>query len=161
MGGGGLILTDYIGLNGVVNAKVYRSSELESEQTVKNLTVTAGRNLLRDLLAGEGRYLSKFAIGTATTPSTPANTRLGAEVWRANITAIDRTVNGQLRVVYFLPTTAANNNTLQEVGLFGGTPVEDKDSGTMYARAVLSQPIEKTTDVSVEFTWILQFEAVK
>lgn len=117
-----------------------------------NLVVTAGRNLIRDLLNNTGPAgLTHIALGTSATAANSAQTELVAEVHRDAITQRLTDV-GQLTLTLYVSTTQANGNTLREVGLFNATP-----AGTMYARVVLASAIIKTSAIAVTFTWTLTF----
>ena len=117
-----------------------------------NLVVTAGRNLLRDLLNNTSPAgLTHVAIGTGTTAVNAAQTALVTEVFRDVITQRLTDV-GQLTVTLYLSTSSANGSTLAEVGLFNAS-----SSGTMYARVVLASTIAKTSAIAVTFTWTLTF----
>ncbi len=116
----------------------------------KNLVVTAGKNLVRDFLAGDSvAGITHLAVGTGNTAAAAADTELDTEVEREPITAVSKN-SGQLVVTYFLATGVANGNTLREAGLFN-----DGSAGTMFSRAVLASDIVKTSSVSATFTWTI------
>lgn len=115
-----------------------------------NLVVTAGRNLIRDLLKGDSAAtLTHFALGTGSTAVTAADTTLQTEVFRDTLT--QKTASAaQLTCTYYLATGSANGNTLREAGLLTAS-----SGGTLYARVVLASAIAKTASISVTFTWDL------
>lgn len=117
-----------------------------------NRVVTAGLNLLRDLLSGVvATPLTYFGYGTDNTSVTLADVALNAQVARDTITSFTSD-NGQLTVKYYLASTAGNGNTIKEIGLFTASV-----AGTMYARYVLESSVVKTSAVAVIFTWTLSW----
>jgi hypothetical protein len=117
-----------------------------------NLVVTAGRNLIRDLLNGDAvAGLTYFALGTGTTAVQPTDTTLATEVFRNAVTQRVKAA-GELTVKYFLATGEANGNTLAEAGIFNAV-----SSGTLFARVVLASTIVKTSAIEVTFAWDLTF----
>lgn len=82
----------------------------------KNLVVLAGRNLLRDLLAGTGTAPTHIAVGTGTAAVADADTALQTQVYSDYIT---RRVQQSSAVKFqlFIPTTSANGYSLTEAGI--------------------------------------------
>lgn len=117
-----------------------------------NLVVTAGRNLVRDLLHGaSAAEITHLALGTGTGTVAAADTTLGTEVFRGALTS--RTASAaKLTCVYYLGTGSANGNTIAEAGLLTAN-----SGGTLYARALLASTIAKTSAISATFTWELTF----
>lgn len=116
-----------------------------------NLVPTAGRNLLRDFLAGDGpAALSHVALGTGTTAPAATDTALQNEIFRDAITQKVKDV-AKLTVKYYLGTQYANGYTLAEAGLFNAAT-----GGVMYAR-VTFPPDEKTAAQAWNITWDLTF----
>lgn len=118
----------------------------------RNLVVTAGKNLVRDLLKGDSTAtITHVAVGTGTTAVVVTDTTLQTQVLRE--AATEKTAaSAQLTVKYYLASGSANGNTLAEAGLFTAA-----SGGTMYVRAILSSTIVKTSAVTVTFTWTLTF----
>lgn len=115
-----------------------------------NLVTTAGRNLLRDFLATLAPAgLTHFAVGTNGAAAATTDTVLGTEVFRDLVTSRTST-SLALTVKYFLSTGSANGQTLREAGLLNAAA-----NGTLFARFVLSNPIVKTSTISVTFTWTI------
>lgn len=124
------------------------TGELLHQEQQHNLVTLVGRNLIRDFLNGTPATgtISHFAVGTSATAPTANDTTLGAEVLRDVVTK--RTPDaGKLTLQYYLASTAANGNTLQEAGLFNAA-----SGGTLIAR-VTYQPITKTASITVTLTW--------
>jgi hypothetical protein len=117
-----------------------------------NLVVTAGRNLVRDLLHGaSAAQVTHLALGTGTAAVAASDTTLGTEVFRDTLTSRTAAA-GKLTCVYYLGTGSANGNTLSEAGLLTAS-----SGGTLYARALLASAIAKTSAISATFTWELTF----
>jgi hypothetical protein len=138
-----------------VCAKIFdaKSGTLISEQETHNLVVDTGLNLLRDALyTGSISPLTKLGIGLSGTVVSPTNTALFNELLRDNLLLIT-VANKSLTCQYFLSESAANGQTLRELGLF-------TTDGTMYARVVLPQPINKTNLITASFVWTLDWGSV-
>jgi hypothetical protein len=125
-----------------------------SQQEHRNLVVSGGLDLIRDLLDGDAvAGLTHFAVGTGTGAVSATQTGLGDEQFRDTVT--QRTSNAQQLIVsYYLASGSANGNTLSEAGLFN-----DASAGTMFARVLLSPGIAKTTAIAITFNWTINLGA--
>lgn len=122
------------------------------EEQHRNMVLDSGRNLIRDFLRGHAvSHLTHYGVGTdATTPTRAQDPqRLLAEAYRAVITSTTVDV-AKLTVELYLPSAAANGNTLVEAGPFGNGATDVADTGTCYARAVHS---DRPKDSSKAFTY--------
>jgi hypothetical protein len=130
------------------------TGEILSQQEHKNLVVSDGLNLIRDLLDGDAvAGLTHFAVGTDTNPVSSTQSTLGTEVFRDSVT--QRTSNAQQLIVsYYLASGSANSNTLSEAGLFN-----DASAGTMFARVLLSPSIPKTAAIAITLNWTINLGA--
>ncbi len=119
-----------------------------------NLVPLSGRNLVRDFLNGAVSVgtITHLAIGTGTAAPTANDTALQTEVFRDAVTKRTPDV-GKLSIQYYLPSTAANGNTLTEAGLFNAA-----NGGTLVAR-VTYQPIAKTASLVITYTWDILINA--
>ncbi len=117
-----------------------------------NLVVDAGRNLLRDLLAGDQvSGITHVAVGT--NPSTPAvgHTALFGEVGRFEVTNLLKSEK-KLTVKLFIPTNALVASpayVLREAAILNAS-----SAGVMYSRFVF-EGITKTSGITVTLTWDL------
>jgi hypothetical protein len=142
-----------------VNVTAYVLDALSHEvirvTAAHNLVVLVGRNVLRDAIYGETviPYPTRFALGTGSTAVNAAQTQLVNEVWRDVFTTKTKS-EAQVEIRYFLTSTTANGNTLNEAGLFSAA-----SGGTMYARVVFSEPIVKTSSIAVLYVWTLTWSA--
>lgn len=138
--------------NVVVTVRDAATGRVLSRQRKRNLTVTAGRNLIRDKLYGDAvNGITHLAVGTNATAVTAADTALGTEVFRGALTSKTKGT-AALTLVYFMGTATANGNTLREAGLFNAA-----STGTMYARATLTSDIVKTSGITVTFSWVVSW----
>jgi hypothetical protein len=118
-----------------------------------NLVVDAGLNLLRDRLAGNASAeLTHGAVGTDGTAAAAANVALGAEVFRDQLST--KTLQSKaLQIKFVVGSSAANGATLREAGLFNA-----EAGGTLFAR-VTPEPVVKSADILVIYTWTVSLEA--
>lgn len=147
-----------INVQGIIEVEVAteRGGTIVTErQTIKNLVVDAGLNLIRDRLAGtSSAYVTHLAVGTNAAAVTALQTTLSTEVFRNVLT---QTITSSTKTVQFklyLAANEANGNTLREIGLFTAST-----GGTMYARALLASPIVKNASTTVTFTWTTNLSA--
>ena len=128
------------------------TGQVLASQELRNLVVTAGRNLLRDFLNRAAvTGVSHFAVGIGTNAVTAADTALQTHVFRDVLTRTTAS-DGGLQVQYFLASGSANGHTLTEAGLFNAAA-----AGTMYARVRFGSSIVKTAAIAVTFAWDLTF----
>ncbi|KJS81645.1 MAG: hypothetical protein JM58_16345 [Peptococcaceae bacterium BICA1-8] len=124
--------------------------------TEDNLVILAGRNLVRDLLAGDTvSGLTHMALGTDT--SDPSVTPTITEAFRKTLTSSTK-ADGKLTVDMFLASSEANGNTLTSAALFGNGATDTAGSGSQYNKVVYAA-IEKTSSLTVTYTWELTFNA--
>lgn len=123
---------------------------LLSRERQHNLVVSAGRNLIRDLLNGtSSAALTHFALGSGSTAVAATDVALQTEVFRDALT--QKTPDAaKLTCKYYLATGSANGHTLREAGLLTAAAL-----GTLYARVALASPVVKTSSIAVTFTWEL------
>ena len=106
----------------------------------KNLVVTTGLNLIRDLLGGIGLRPDKIAVGSGVAAVTASDVALGTETLKKLIDRRVRTV-GAIEYQMLVLAGEANGTTISEIGTF--------EEATLLARAVLSSPIVKTAAIEV------------
>jgi hypothetical protein len=143
-----------VSANVQVTVQDANTGEVLSQQEHKNLVVSGGLNLIRDLLDGDTvAGLTHFAVGTGTGAVSAIQTTLGTEVFRDTVT--QRTSNTQQLIVsYYLASGSANGNTLSEAGLFNAST-----AGTMFARVLLNPAVVKTSAVAVTLNWTINLGA--
>lgn len=123
----------------------------------KNLVVNTGRNIIRNIMAEpdsgtRASFLNVyFQWGTSATAVDVTDTTLVASATTgAAITEANISTNYQIAYRYYMPSTEANDLSLNEAGLFFG----NSTPGTMFARVVLGSTITKTVDKAITFSWI-------
>lgn len=118
-----------------------------------NMVVTAGKNLVRDLLGKVVGVtgLDYIAIGTNSTTVALTDIKLGTENYRDVFTSSIYTPT-TLTIKYYLSSVSSNGVTLTEAGLFGDNTTPSVDSGTLFAR-VVHAGIAKSTSVAITYTW--------
>ena len=140
----------YARANVLVETRDVRTGRLLSRSSRHNLVVSAGLNLLRDLIYGDAATLSHGAVGTDATSPAAAQVALGAEVFRDQISQRTKQT-ASLIIKFVVGSQQANGQTLREAGLFNAI-----SGGTMYAR-VTPDPVSKTDAILVVYTWTLSF----
>ncbi|MDR4483835.1 MAG: hypothetical protein R3B95_11585 [Nitrospirales bacterium] len=115
-----------------------------------NDIVASGRSYLGKILKGSIVPPTHVGVGTSDTATTDSDLLLAAEVFRDTISnRID--ITDGVRIRFFLPTTAANGETLREAGLFSPNPNARLFSRVTYAA------IPKSLSVAVNFSWDITF----
>lgn len=147
-----------INVRGIIDVEVTTERDgttVTERQTIKNLVVDAGLNLIRDRLAGtSSAYVTHLAVGTNAAAVTALQTTLSTEVFRNVLTQTITSSTKTVQCKLYLAANEANGNTLREIGLFTAST-----GGTMYARALLASPIVKNASTTVTFTWTTNLSA--
>ncbi|MDT7040882.1 hypothetical protein [Candidatus Nitronereus thalassa] len=114
-----------------------------------NKVVAKGRRYIGDCLRGVPPP-THVAVGTDNTAPVDGDTALVAEVFRDVITQRLAVTDGA-RLRFFLPSTAANGNTLREAAVFGPQP-----GSTILSRVTYSDIVKNST-IAVNYTWEIVF----
>ena len=88
-----------------------------------------------------------LAVGINDSPSVPADTQLGDEIFRSSPTS--KTIIGNYLQTIWVLTDLQANDHLREIGVFAGNATSAPDSGTLLSRVVID--IEKTSVMEVTF----------
>lgn len=126
-----------------------KTGQLKDQLVAKNLWVTDGFAYLASLIQGTTPP-THVALGTSNTAPTLADSALVTEVYRDTITQRIKITDG-LRVRLFVPTTAANGNTLTEAGIFGPAPTSQMLNRVIYTG------IAKDVSIALNYAWDLTF----
>lgn len=136
-------------IKGKLKIDLVRDGKVIQTQTTDNLIVTAGKNLVAQLVSGSGTSFTHMAIGTSGTAEAVGNTALGTETGRVTLTS-----------------KVATNNVISYVGDFPagtgtGTIVEASvmnasSGGVMLNRATFSA-VAKTASDALKITWDVTF----
>jgi len=137
------------------------TGKVEEEREIHNLIVTSGKNLVRDILAGDSSLnLTSFAFGTGSTAPTIGDTGLETAVpyYNSNIYKCFETyTQNSAQTIYegwWASTEPVTQPVdLREIGLFtsfGAT------GGTMYCRQTFSA-LTKSTAIELKVEYTLDF----
>lgn len=107
----------------------------ERKVLINNLITNAGKESIAGGLIGEDNQgeITYMAVGTNTTAPAPANTQLGTELARKQVSVRTRGANIATFETFYRTDEA--NGVLKEIGLFGGTASTTPNSGTMFTHA--------------------------
>lgn len=125
----------------------------------KNLIVTTGIQLIRDLLGGTSRRPSHIGLGTGTTGVTAGDTSIETEQYRDVITRRDQLAAG-ITFQLFLGLNDGNGFTYTEAGLLqadfqDGSPGDD---AILVARDTFTG-VAKTSSIEFTLTWTINITA--
>jgi len=142
-----------LGSNVEINIIDVKSSKIIQTIKKKNLVVTSGINLARDLLDGTTTIAVNYlGVGTGTTAVAAGDTTLESEQFRGAITK-RTSVSGAFTMAYYLSSTQGNGNDLTEAGLF-----DTSSGGSMFSRVTYSA-ITKTSSIAVMYSWTINMSA--
>lgn len=115
-------------------------------EIIQNKIPSIGRFFIATLIKGATPAPTHLAVGTDNTAAADGDEGLATEVFRDFITGrID--ITSGVRIRFFLPTTAANGNTLKEAAVMGPLPTQ-----YLMARATHNDII-KTSSIAVNYSW--------
>lgn len=123
------------------------------EQTVDNLVVTVGKQLLADLLIGaEATGIAYHEIGTGTTTPALSDTALSTAAARKVVTSKVRSGNQAQISTFFLASECTY--AIKEAGIFGGSLASSTPgSGTMLCHYLQTYDNSAGTyDLTFEYT---------
>lgn len=139
------ILKSKIKISGRVRAIVENVETGEKKEIPwgDNLVTDVGEALVAAWLAGEGPTVVNYsAVGSDNTGPTEGDTALGTEIDRLQVTSISR--SGAVVTYSTFYGISDGNGSWEEHGLFN-----DPTTGTMFARALFSATVNKTTSLTV------------
>lgn len=120
---------------------------------VNNLVTDAGKAAMAAGLSGETAnnkgIITYCALGTDGTAPDPADTTLGAELFRKQVSV--RSVDGNIATFQTFFTTAEAIGTLLEAGLFGDDASGTTDSGTLFCKVAINRV--KTANDTLTLSW--------
>lgn len=130
---------------GAVIGRLHIKNQLtEINRTVRARMLMGGFNGPLDVLA-----IKYFAFGTDGSAASAAQTKLGAEQFRKQLTQKSES-GGTVTTAVSLQTDEANF-VIREIGIFGGADAsETADSGTMIARTTVN--IDKNENLVINIT---------
>lgn len=130
------------------------TGEVKYSQT-HNLVTDAGKASIADGLrgteTGSKGIITYCALGTDATAPDPANTVLGTEIERKQVSV--RSVSSNVATFETFFTTSEGNGNLKEAGLFGDDASETADSGTLFCHTAIDRT--KTSSDTLTLRWSL------
>lgn len=147
-----------IGISGNVEWRLYNPfNGHEDIFREKNLVVTTGIELMRDLLGGISKRPSHIGLGTGSTAVVPGDTSIETEAFRGEITRRDNLPTG-IEFQLFLGLNDGNGFTYTEAGLLetGFQNGSVGDPAILVARVVAPADftqVTKTISVELTVTW--------
>lgn len=142
---------------GKVTLEIIRDGKIVDRIEQENLVVNGARTVIVNLLAGanqQANTVKKIAIGTDNTAPTLSDTALGGEVARVPIINYNFPDFNIVEFEAYVDQDTANNNTIQEIGLFTEGDANNPQ-GTLVARTVVS-PIVKDSSFAFYIRWQIQ-----
>lgn len=144
-------MIEELNVTGVVEV-VLRSKDgkIKYTEVIKNLVMTAGKNLIVKKLINDSENISSIAIGSGTTSATVNDTQLESELAREDIEF--QFVDTQNQNVLVNTSTFAENvgtGTINEVGLLSDSSPQQ----TLLCRTVVSTPFEKAAADYLNVSW--------
>ncbi len=135
---------------GVLELAIYRNGREIDRWRDDNLVVDGARNMLAELVAGDGagEAITQIGFGVGDTPATPDDTGLTSAYIR-DLVAHSYPDEGQVQFEFALNTSEANGITIREFGLI-------TSSGALFSRKVRGG-IEKNDDISLAGVWTITF----
>lgn len=130
-----------------------KTGRIKSRDVIKNTFCTVGKNAIADALKGTETnnrgIITYCAVGTSAVAPAPADTKLGAEIFRKLVSVRSVTANVANFQTYF--TTSEANGSLREAGLFGDSATGTADSGTLFSHLAINRT--KTSSDTLTFSW--------
>ena len=141
-------LNEDITLAGTLEITVRRGDEVIEQWRDENLIVNGARDMLAQLIAGDGngQAVTQIGFGVGESPASPDDTALTGAYVR-NLTGHDYPAAGQVRFQFSLATSEANGLVIREFGLIAA-------DGALFSRKVRGG-IEKNDDISLDGTWTI------
>ncbi|ANH04977.1 hypothetical protein [Shinella sp. HZN7] len=143
-------ISDTITLRGALEMNVRRGGVLVEHWADNNMIMTAARNALARLVAGDGadKVVTKIGVGTGANPPTPADLAL-TDAFVKPLLSHDYPETGRVRFKWSIGVGEANGMAIREFGLL---TVDD----TLFARKARAA-IEKAADISIDGIWTIIF----
>ena len=141
-------IDDGLTLHGELEVAVVRHGLVVDWFRDNNLIVDGARDMLAQLIAGDGagNAVTDIGFGTNGDAASPDNTALTGGYWRS-LTGHCYPAAGKVRFDFVLSTTEANGMAIREFGL-------RTSAGALFSRKARGT-IEKNDDISLEGTWTI------
>lgn len=141
-------LSDRLTLHGSLEVAVLRRGQLVDWWRDDNLIVDGARDMLAQLIAGDGAgdSVAEIGFGTDGTAPNPDDTGLTSPYWRS-LTGHSYPDQGKVEFTWELTVSEANGLMIREFGLRAS-------NGNLFSRKARGI-IEKNDDISLEGTWTI------
>jgi hypothetical protein len=138
---------------GYLGIKVFSHGRMIRAFSLKNQVVTAGKEAIARLLAGEPGYaITHIGVGTSGDATTQDMTALTNQVV-VPIQSITFPQRGEVQFRWLLPSSTGNDMDIKEFGLIY-QPIEN--SYSLFSRLTISPAISKNSDISLQGTWLVK-----
>jgi hypothetical protein len=130
---------------------VYDQGNLVRTWHKHNLIVDGAKGVMAHLVGGDfdGYFIDKIACGASDDAADVADTAI-TDAFSKAVNDISFPETDQVQFDWYLDNTEHNGNEINEFGLL-------TEGGTLFARIVLDEPINKTAQISVDVQWIIIF----
>jgi hypothetical protein len=129
------------------------TGKIKSDDMVKNMFVTAGKNAIASALQGTTSnnkgIITYCALGTSSVAPALSDTLLGTELYRKLVSV--RSVANNVATFSTFFTTSEGNGTLREAGLFGDDATGVSGTGTLFCHAAISRT--KSSSDTLSLSW--------
>ena len=144
-------IKDKAGVHGAFRIRIWKNGTLVEESGDHNMIVDGARLEMAHLAAGdtEGRHIVAIALGTSGIPPDAGDEGI-TEPFTKAVDSVDYPAPGQARFNWTVAANEANGMAVMEFGLI----CED---GTLYARYVRQEPLNKDSDFLLEGDWTIEF----
>ena len=141
-------IQDGLTLKGELEVAVMRDGLVVDWFRDSNLIVEGARDMLAQLIAGDGNgnAVTEIGFGTNGDAASPDDTSLTGSYWRP-LSGHTYPALGKVRFEFALSTTEANGVAIREFGL-------RTSDGSLFSRKARGT-IEKNDDISLEGTWTI------
>lgn len=144
-------IKDNVQMRGAFRLRVWKDGKLVEETGEHNMIVDGARLQMSHFVAGDtgGRCITSIALGTEGSAPDAADSEITDAFVKA-ITSIEYPNPGQVRFNWLITAAEANGKAIMEFGLL----CED---GTLFARYVRQNPLNKDSDFLLEGDWTIEF----
>ena len=144
-------IKDKTGLRGGFRLRVWKGGKLVEDSDRHNMIVDGARLEMARLASGdtEDRHVAFIALGTDGTPPAFGDTEITEPFVKA-VDGADFPAPGQARFNWTIAANEANGKAVMEFGLICA-------DGTLFARYVRQNPLNKDSDFLLEGDWTIEF----
>lgn len=136
---------------GVLTYEVFRDGRLVEREVLDNLVVDGYKVTFARLIGGDvaNRPISQIQFGTNGTAPVAGNSSITAPFSKA-IDSVSYPAANQVQFNFTLASGEANGKQILEFGLSNA-------AGTLVARRVRTNPLNKESDISLSGSWLITF----